>query len=58
MSIRRLAAAAAILLALVYLLFCFPENARQMIESLQGILGQAQVLLYLPEGAAAWLLLK
>ena len=58
MSMRRLTAAVAILLVLVYLRFCFPAPAQQMIAALQDMLRQEQVLLHLSEEVAAWLALK
>ena len=55
MTMRRFLIAAGVLLGLVYLRLLMPEGTT-LVEALRSMTAYDQVLLHLPEGAAAWLL--
>ena len=55
MSLRRLAAAAGILLGLVYLKLCLPSFEDAVLPALKETIGVEQVRLDLPENWTAWL---
>lgn len=58
MSMRRVLAAAAALLAIVYVRMCMPEAAQKLMPALSEITAQEQLILRLPESAASWLRLS
>lgn len=55
MSVRRVLAAAAALLAVVYLKVFMPGVSEQILPTLREMTAQRQVVLYLPESAVSWL---
>jgi len=55
MSVRRIAAAALVLAAALYLRALMPELSGQLFPAMRQAIALGQVELTLPEGVAAWL---
>ena len=55
MSVRRVLAAAAALLSIVYLKVSMPVFAARVLPALREMTGEGQVVLRLPEAVLSWL---